>query len=700
MKEINSITLEIIANGINSIAEQMGVILCKTGYSTNIKERKDLSVAVFSAEGKLLSLAQHIPLHFSSLSGAIEVLMKKYKPEDIYEGDIFIANDPYTGGGSHLPDIVILRPVFYHGKLVAFMVNTGHHADRTRRGPTVYDEGLRIPVVKLYEKGKLCRDMMDLIMLNFQMKYERHGDINAQILTNQFGADKLTELIDKIGLDTYEDFCVEWLKYGERKARVAIKELPDGEYEFQDYMDSDGIGHTDLLIKVKIIIKGDQITFDFTGTCPQVTGPYNCVPSALKATIYYSMMAVLDSTIPANSGFFDSINIIAEPGSLVWATEPAPVSDRETTSQRIADVIFGAFSKLDPKMVVAAGNGAQSFFAFGGLDKRFNQRYVYVETVGGGSGARFNKDGLDTVHVHMTNTSNLPVEALEMEYPLLVEQYAMHENSCGAGQYRGGTGIVRTIKITPESGDTTFTASTERVVYKPWGLEGGQPGGNASLKIFRDGKCISDFPKPRGVELQSGDIVELKTAGAGGYGPVEKRPVEQLRKELREGIIDEQWLINAGIDPATIADEPTTALDVTIQAQVLDLIRKLRDETGTAIAFITHDLGVVSEMCDRAIVLYCGEVMEEASIEDLFDNPSHPYTVGLLHALPHPGQREGDLYVIPGTVPPAGHFPSGCVFAPRCEYATEKCMAEKPQLRTIGERHTVRCHRFDEEVKA
>ena len=166
MKEINSITLEIIANGMNSIAEQMGVILCKTGYSTNIKERKDLSVAVFSAEGKLLSLAQHIPLHFSSLSGAVEILTKKYKPEEIYDGDVFIANDPYSGGGSHLPDIVLLRPVFYQGKLVAFMVNTGHHADRTRRGTTVFDEGLRIPVVKLYEKGRLIRDVMDILMLN------------------------------------------------------------------------------------------------------------------------------------------------------------------------------------------------------------------------------------------------------------------------------------------------------------------------------------------------------------------------------------------------------------------------------------------------------------------------------------------------------------------------------------------------------
>ena len=429
MKEINSITLEIVANSITSIAEQMGVILSKTGYSTNIKERKDLSVAVFDRNGKLLSLAQHIPLHFSSLSGAVEVLTQKYDIDDIHEGDIFIANDPYSGGGSHLPDIVLLKPVFYEGELVAYMVNTGHHADKSRKGTTIYDEGLRIPVVKLYNRGVLVKDVMDLIMLNFQMKYERHGDLNAQIITNQFGADKLVELIDKIGLDTYDEFCIKWLEYGERKARLAITELPDGEYHFEDFLDDDGAGNKNLLIKTRITIKGDSITFDFTGTCRQVSGPYNCVPCALKATVYYSMMSILDNTIPANSGFFESINIIAEAGSLVWATEPAPTGDRETTAQRIADVIFGAFAKMDPTRVVAAGNGAMSFFSFSGTDARSGQPYIYVETIGGGSGARYNKDGLDAVHVHMTHTSNLPVEALEMEYPLMVEKYALSENS-------------------------------------------------------------------------------------------------------------------------------------------------------------------------------------------------------------------------------------------------------------------------------
>ena len=549
MKEINSITLEIISNGITSIAEQMGVILAKTGYSTNIKERKDLSVAVFSPEGKLLSLAQHIPLHFSSLSGAVDVLTQKYSIEDIHDGDVFIANDPYSGGGSHLPDLVLLKPVFYQGKLVAYMVNTGHHADKSRKGPTIYDEGLRIPLVKMYSKGELVQDVYDLIMLNFQMKYERQGDLNAQLITNQFGADKLSELIDKIGLDTYEEFCKKWLEYGEKKARIAIKELPDGEYCFEDYMDDDGAGGGKVLIKTKVIIKDDQITFDFSGSSPQNRGPHNCVPCALKATVYYAMLALLDKSIPANSGFFDSINVVAEEGSIVWAKEPAPTSDRETTTQRIADVIFGAFAQMDPTRVMAAGNGAMSYFFFSGTDKRTDNPYVYVETIGGGSGARFNKDGLDAVHVHMTNTSNLPVEALEMEYPLLVEKYALSENSGGAGKYRGGMGIVRTIRILEESGDSMLvSAATERSVSKPWGLNGGQGGGNASIKVYRDGECILDNPKPRNVVLKTGDVVEMITAGAGGYGPVSERDPEILRRELEEGIIDENWLKEAGVE--------------------------------------------------------------------------------------------------------------------------------------------------------
>lgn len=538
MSKINSITLEVISNGLLSIAEQMGVILTKTAYSTNIKERKDLSVAIFDADGKVLSLAQHIPIHFSSLFGAVEEALKRWDKSEIYDGDVFIANDPYTGGGSHLPDIALVKPVFYEGKLIAFVVNNGHHADRSRRGPTIYDEGLRIPVVKLYEKGKLNKDIYDLILLNFQLKEERRGDIQAQLITNQFGADKIIELVKKIGLETYFDFCREWLKYGEKKARTAIKNLPDGEYEFEDILDDDGQGNENLQIKVKLVIKDDHILFDFSGSHPQVTGPYNCVRSALLATVYYSVKCLLDKTIPANSGFFDSIEVKAEPGTIVCASEPAPTFDRETTTQRLADVIFGAFAKIDPKNVIAAGCGAVTFFSIAGQDARTGKPYVYVETIGGGNGARYNKDGLDAVQVHMTNSSNLPIESLEMEYPLLVEEYALEEDSGGPGKYRGGMGIRRGIKILEDSQNTVLAAaSTERSRTKPWGLMGGLGGSTSYLDVCHEGKKINDQNKVRNVSLEAGDTVTLVSAGGGGYGDPAKRDITKVQRDYEEGKI-------------------------------------------------------------------------------------------------------------------------------------------------------------------
>ena len=543
MSKINSITLEVISNGLLSIAEQMGVILTKTAYSTNIKERKDLSVAIFDADGKVLSLAQHIPIHFSSLFGAVEEALKRWDKSEIYDGDVFIANDPYTGGGSHLPDIALVRPVFYEGKLIAFVVNNGHHADRSRRGPTVYDEGLRIPVVKLYEKGELNRDIYDLILLNFQLKEERRGDIQAQLITNQFGADKLIELCKKIGLETYFEFCQEWLKYGEKKARAAISALPDGEYEFEDILDDDGNGNENLKICVKLCIDGDRILFDFSGSHPQVPGPYNCVRSALLATVYYSVKCLLDKTIPANSGFFDSIEVKAEPGTIVCASEPAPTFDRETTTQRLADVIFGAFAKIDPENVIAAGCGAVTFYSIAGQDARSGKPYVYVETIGGGNGARYNKDGLDAVQVHMTNSSNLPIESLEMEYPLMVEEYALEEDSGGPGKYRGGLGIRRGIRVLADSENTMLAAaSTERIRTKPWGLSGGLGGATSYLDICRMGKKINEANKVRNVPLEAGDTVTLVSAGGGGYGDPKLREPERVARDYEEGKISlETW---------------------------------------------------------------------------------------------------------------------------------------------------------------
>ncbi|MFQ6126027.1 MAG: hydantoinase B/oxoprolinase family protein [Candidatus Heimdallarchaeota archaeon] len=534
MQTINPAFLQVYGNALLSISEQMGIILVKTAYSTNIKERRDASVAVFDTQGKLLALAQHIPLHFSSLFSSVEEIMDKWAIDEIHEGDVFIANDPYSGGGSHLADIVFVNPVFYQGKLIAFVANLGHHADKSHRGTTIYDEGLRIPAVKLYDKGELMRDIYDLILLNYQLTKERQGDFRAQLSTNRFGELKLQELCDKIGLDQFLYLANNWQEYGARAVKHAISQLPKGDYEFEDFLDDDGYGNEAIPIKLKVTVKDEDLIFDFTGSASQVDGPFNCVKSALLATVFYCVKAFLDPTLPSNSGMFDSITVRAPLGSIVNAVAPAATNDRETTCQRIADTVLGAFAKIDPERVVAAGNGAVSFFTFSGVNAETKEPYVYIETIGGGSGARSTKDGLDAVQVHMTNTSNLPVEALEMDYPLLVERYEMVQDSGGAGKYRGGLAIRRTIRILEKSQNTVLIAAIERAKFKPWGLFGGKAGSNAKLSVLRKGKIVNNSSKISLYPLEPEDIVDLVTPGAGGYGDPACRDPVLIEKDLRE----------------------------------------------------------------------------------------------------------------------------------------------------------------------
>ncbi len=300
--KVTPIQLEVTSNALQSIAEQMGVVLIKTAYSANIKERRDASVAIFDARGRLLALAQHIPLHFSSLSSAVREILERWPLKDIHEGDVFIANDPYSGGGSHLPDITLVQPMFYQGRLAAFLANLGHHADRYHRGTTIYDEGLRIPAVKLYRRGKREEDLYRLILLNYQIKEERQGDFRAQMSCNAHGAAKLLELCDKLGYQVFQDICEEWLRYGERKTKAAIRTLKDGKYTFTDYMDGDGHGNEDLAIKATITVDGDNLRVDFTGSSPAVDGPVNCVASATQATVFYAVKALLDSTLRSRAG--------------------------------------------------------------------------------------------------------------------------------------------------------------------------------------------------------------------------------------------------------------------------------------------------------------------------------------------------------------------------------------------------------------
>jgi N-methylhydantoinase B len=519
---MDRITLEVIGSALLSVAEEMGTALIKASYSSNIKERWDCSTAIFDREGQVIAQAEHIPMHLGSLLGIVSEILRRYPVQQLAAGDVFATNDPYSGGGTHLPDITLASPVFVDGELFGFVANIAHHADRTgERIRTIYDEGLRITPIRLLDAGRVREDVMELLLANFALPAERRGDFRAQIAANRLGERRLQELCRRYGPATVKAASDHFLAYGERKIRAAIASVPSGVYRFTDYLDGDGVTDGPIPIAVAITVEGDRVRLDFTGTGPQCAGDLNVVWLALLATVYYALKAILDPTIPANGGFYRAIEVEAPQGSIVNALPPAPVGWRTQTCQRIADVIFGALAPVLPERVPAAGNGANSAWVFSGVNPRTGRYYVYLETLGGGAGATAQADGLDAVQVHITNTSNLPVECLEMEYPLLVEEYALAEGSSGPGRFRGGLGLVRTLRVLDH--EAQFLGTLERAEIPPWGLAGGGPGGRAALLLNPGTSFERRLPsKVWGLPLKSGDRVRIITPGGGGYGRVDR----------------------------------------------------------------------------------------------------------------------------------------------------------------------------------
>jgi N-methylhydantoinase B len=534
---MDRITLEVIGATLLSIAEEMGEALIKASYSSNIKERQDCSTAIFNMRGEVIAQAEHIPMHLGSLIMIVGEILVRYPTDRLRDGDVFIGNDPYTGGSTHLPDITVASSVFYEGVPIGFVANIAHHADGSgRETRTIYDEGLRIPPIRVVDNGVLREDLMELLLLNFRLPRERRGDFRAQFAANRIGAARLGELLVRHGRRTCEAAMDELLAYGERKIRTALAAIPDGVYTFEDCMDDDGAGGPPVPIAVRITLAGEEMVLDFAGTGNQVAGDINVVYLALVATVYYALKALLDPSIPANGGFYRAIRVLAPAGSIVNANPPAPVAWRTQTCQRIADVIFGALAPALPGRVIAATNGANSAWVFSGVDPHNGRYYVYLETIGGGSGARAAKDGLDGVQVHVTNTSNLPVECLEMEYPLLVEEYSLVEDSGGPGRFRGGLGLRRTIRVL--AGEATFLGTLDRALVAPWGLFGGGPGGRGALILRPDGAEPRRLgSKVAGLQLARGDTVTIVTPGAGGYGPPAEREQARVAQDVREGKI-------------------------------------------------------------------------------------------------------------------------------------------------------------------
>ncbi|MGH9937318.1 MAG: hydantoinase B/oxoprolinase family protein, partial [Blastocatellia bacterium] len=563
----DSIKLEIYRSLDTSVAEEMGVSLRRTAFSPNIKERRDYSCAVFDRRGRLIAQGDHMPVHLGSMPMSVRAAIEHC---EMRPGDVVILNDPYAGG-THLPDVTVVAPVFATGRQgdgatgrwgdgaterggdgetgrtkyrsprrpiplsprrpvapssplpLFFVANRAHHADIGGATPgsmgsatEIYQEGIRIPPIRIARGGELDRDVFDLLLANVRGREEREGDFAAQLGALSVGGERLIEIVDRYGFKEADEYAGHLVDYAARLMRRTLSGIPDGVYEAEDFLDSDGESNDPARIAVRIEIRGEQARVDFTGSAPQVSGPVNAVEAITVSAVYYVFRCLIAGDAPASAGIIEPIEVIAPAGSIVNALPPAPVAGGNVeTSQRIVDVLLKALSQAVPDLIPAASQGTMNNLTIGGWDKRRGVEFAYYETIAGGMGARPNADGLSAVHTHMTNSLNTPIEALEYAYPLRVRQYAIRRGSGGKGMHRGGDGVVREIELLT---DARVSLLADRRKFAPYGLNGGEAAkkGRAEL-VGADGRK-KRLPGKFSIRAKRGDRVVIETPGGGGCG--------------------------------------------------------------------------------------------------------------------------------------------------------------------------------------
>lgn len=510
-------TLEIYRALFTSVAEEMGIALRRTAFSPNIKERRDYSCAVFDAKGRVIAQGDHMPVHLGSMPMAVAAAL------DVIEfapGDVVAVNDPFAGG-THLPDVTLVMPVVVKGTRILFYVaNRAHHADIGGATPgsmglatDIYGEGIRIPPIRLVRNGLLDGDTMRLLLANVRGNVERRGDFDAQIGSLKTGATRLLEIVERRGEREATEYAAQLIDYSARLMRHTIASIPDGVYEAEDALDDDGVDARPVTIAVRITIRGERATVDFSGSAAQVVGAINAVEAITVSAVSYVFRCLVGGEVPASAGLMAPIEVIAPPGTVVNANPPASVAGGNVeTSQRIVDVLFKALSQALPDRIPAASQGTMNNLTIGGIDTRQGQgqEFSYYETVAGGMGARPSLDGMSGVHTHMTNSLNTPAEALEYAYPLRVREYRLRRGSGGEGKQRGGDGVVREIEtIVP----ARMSLLADRRKRGPYGLYGGGEGARGLNSINNESIAAKGSH-----ELKAGDRIRIETPGGGGWG--------------------------------------------------------------------------------------------------------------------------------------------------------------------------------------
>lgn len=515
---VDAISLEVFKNLFASVAEEMGVTLQRASFSPNIRERLDFSCAVFDAQARMVAQAAHIPVHLGSMPASVASAIEQF--DEFADGDVIVLNDPYHGG-THLPDITMISPVFAGGDLVYFVASRAHHADVGGMSPgslplstELYQEGIIIPPLKLRLSGWMNEGAMAMIIANSRNPEERMGDIEAQLAAHRIGESRLYDMMIQHGVDHTLEHAEALLAYSRRMTQAVIAEIPDGVYRYQDALEGDGQAEFEIPIQVCVTVKNNQMTVDFAGSAPQVMGNVNAVDAIVKSATWYCVRLLADDDVPVNDGCFQPVEVLCPEGSVLNPRFPAAVVLGNTeTGQRVVDTVLGALAQALPNKIPAASQGTMNNFTVGGFVG--GKQFVYYETIGGGHGASVMGDGLSGRQVHMTNTLNTPVEALEYALPMRVLRYSLRENSGGHGLHKGGDGIIREYEFLVPA---TITLSCERRIRAPYGVNGGQAGQVGVNTVIRQGQSPQVVAGKYTEHIDDGTRVVIETPGGGGWG--------------------------------------------------------------------------------------------------------------------------------------------------------------------------------------
>jgi N-methylhydantoinase B len=522
------VRLEIFKNIFHSVAEEMGGVLRRSSFSPNIRERRDYSCAVFDGGGEVLAMGDHMPVHLGSMPASVDAAIRAL---ELRPGDIALLNDPYAGG-THLPDLTMVMPVYLpraQRQPMFYVANRAHHADvgGSQAGSMglsreIFQEGIRIPPVKIFENGRIVRDVLQLVLNNVRTAREREGDLTAQVAACRVGERRLLEVVRKYGARETAAYGRHLLEYSAEMMRATLREIPDGRYRGEDFLDNDGVTENPIAIRVTICIRGARADVDFSGSSPECAGSVNAVKAIADSAVFYVFRCLVDEQVPATSGLLRPIRITAPEGSIVNARPPCAVAGGNVeTSQRIVDTLLRAMARALPARIPAASQGTMNNLTFGGRDTRPGHggaAFAYYETIAGGMGARPGRDGENGIHTHMTNSLNTPVEVLEHAYPVRVRRYRIRSASGGAGKYRGGEGIVREIELLVSM---QVGMLSDRRRFGPYGLAGGKAGKPGRNELVLGGRS-KQVPAKGSFYAPAGTVVRVETPGGGGWGRAER----------------------------------------------------------------------------------------------------------------------------------------------------------------------------------